>query len=67
MESVAKRSSGKFYNNRHTQLITPPLLPPMMMIIWKIAVSLFSRLLIIALLTLIVANKTTYKRYSALN
>jgi len=45
MESVVERSSGPLCNNRHSQIMTPPVKKMMMMMMmWKMAVSLFSRL-----------------------
>jgi len=64
MESVVERSSGPLYNNRHSQIMTPPV---KMMMIWKMAVSLFSRLVIMGFRTFMVANNATYKWYCALN
>jgi hypothetical protein len=40
MEFVVARSSGPLCNNRQSQIMTPPV-KMTMMIIWKMAVSLF--------------------------
>ena len=66
LESVVERSSGPLCNNRQSQIMTPSVKMMTMMMIRKMAVSLFSRLVIMGFRTLMVANKATYKWYCAL-